>query len=96
MKSPLKRIPSLAAAALLGRLLPAQTPKPAAPAAAPLLSAGYDGKTSPTRLPPGARAETSSTDRPPPSPERTAPPPPSILARKAANRRRTSRKPSSS
>ena len=34
MKSPLKRIPFLAAAALLGRLLPAQTPTPAAPAEA--------------------------------------------------------------
>ena len=44
MKSPVTRIPFLAAAALLGPRLPAQTPKPAAPAAAPLRSAVSAGE----------------------------------------------------
>lgn len=55
MKSPVTRIPFLAAAALLGPRLPAQTPKPAAPAAAPLRSAVSDGeKITLTATPKGA------------------------------------------
>ena len=56
MKSPLQRIPALAAAALLCPLLPAQTPQPAAPAAAPLRSAVSDGeKLTVTPPPKGSR-----------------------------------------
>lgn len=56
MKSPVTRIPFLAAATLLGPRLPAQTPKPAAPAAAPLRSAVSDGKKITLPPPPkGAR-----------------------------------------
>lgn len=55
MKSPVTRIPFLAAAALLGPRLPAHTPKPAAPAAAPLRSAVSDGeKITLTATPKGA------------------------------------------
>jgi hypothetical protein len=56
MKAPLQRIPALAAAALLCPLLPAQTPQPAAPAAAPLRSAVSDGeKLTVTPPPKGSR-----------------------------------------
>jgi hypothetical protein len=56
MKSPLQRIPALAAAALLCPLLPAQTLQPAAPAGAPRLSAVSDGeKLTVTPPPKGSR-----------------------------------------
>ena len=56
MKSPVTRIPFLAAATLLGPRLPAQTPKLAAPAAAPRRSAVSDGKKITLPPPPkGAR-----------------------------------------